>query len=164
MWFCIFVAHGSQTAKVLLRTHPYSSVPVRTSPFYTAHTLRSAPCALPASGLATAQRSGDGCYPPPARSALTASPRALEFAQGWSATQPCALEIQKAHGTHCTLCQSSDKSDKSDKSDILCPQYRHCTMCSASQWECALLFGESHAHGARGKPYFSPVTPFRPAC
>ena len=24
--------------------------------------------------------------------------------------------------------------------------------------------GESHAHGARGKPYFSPVTPFRPAC
>ena len=37
-------------------------------------------------------------------------------------------------------------------------------MCSASQWECALFFCESHAHGARGKPYFSPVTPFRPAC
>ena len=31
---------------------PYSSVPVRTSPFYTAHTLCIAPCALPASGNA----------------------------------------------------------------------------------------------------------------
>ena len=30
-------------------------------------------------------------------------------------------------------------------------------MHTASQWECALLLGESHAHGARGKPYFSPV-------
>ena len=29
---------------------PYSSVPVRTSPFYTAHTLCIAPCAPPASG------------------------------------------------------------------------------------------------------------------
>ena len=95
MCFCISAAHGSQRAKVLLRTHPYlsvhirtpppppcalrnahcqpplphshvflhirsawltesqsptpySSVPVRTSPFYTAHTLCSAPCAPPA--------------------------------------------------------------------------------------------------------------------
>ena len=44
------------------------------------------------------------------------------------------------------------------------PHPVHCAMRSASQWECALLFGESHAHGARGNPYFSPVTPFRPAC
>ena len=49
------------------------------------------------------------------------------------------------HGTLCTLCQSSDKSDLSD---ILCPQYRHCAMRSASRWECALFSGERHAHGA----------------
>ena len=45
-------------------------------------------------------------------------------------------------GTLCTMCRlpseasgegGSDKSDKSDKSDILCPQYRHCAMCFASQ-------------------------------
>ena len=53
-----------------------------------------------------------------------------------------------AHGTLCTLCQSSDLSDLSDLSDILCPQYRHCAMRSASRWECALFSGERHAHGA----------------
>ena len=48
---------------------------------------------------------------------------------------------------------------------FLCLHPVHRTKCSASQWECALLLGESHAHGARGKPYFSPrVPPFRPAC
>ena len=58
------------------------------------------------------------------------------------------FENSRAHGTLCTLCQSSDKSDKSDLSDILCPQYRHCAMRSASRWECALFSGERHAHGA----------------
>ena len=55
------------------------------------------------------------------------------------------FENSRAHGTLCTLCQSSDLSDLSD---ILCPQYRHCAMRSASRWECALFSGERHAHGA----------------
>ena len=58
------------------------------------------------------------------------------------------FENSRAHGTLCTLCQSSDLSDLSDLSDILCPQYRHCAMRSASRWECALFSGERHAHGA----------------
>ena len=58
------------------------------------------------------------------------------------------FENSRAHGTLCTKCQASDKSDLSDLSDILCPQYRHCTMRSASRWECALFSGERHAHGA----------------
>ena len=56
--------------------------------------------------------------------------------------------ISGAQGTHTALCQSSDKSDLSDLSDILCPQYRHCAMRSASRWECTLFSGERHAHGA----------------
>ena len=53
------------------------------------------------------------------------------------------FENSRAHGTLCTLCPSSDKSDKSDKSDILCPQYRHCAMRSASRQPpqpCAMEF------------------------
>ena len=82
-----------------------------------------------------------------------------------SAWQAMCFGNSGEHGTHCALCQSSDKSDKSDWSDILCPQYRHCTMRSASQKECALLFFERHAHGARGKTLlFPPCTPFSPVC
>ena len=38
-------------------------------------------------------------------------------------------------------------------------------MCPASQRECALLFFERHAHGARGETsLFPPCTPFSPVC
>ena len=48
---------------------------------------------------------------------------------------------------------------------ILRPQYRHCAMCDASQWECALFFCESHAHGARGETLlFPPCPPLSPVC
>ena len=38
-------------------------------------------------------------------------------------------------------------------------------MCFASRRECALLFGERYAHGARGETLlFPPCTPFSPVC
>ena len=59
----------------------------------------------------------------------------------------------------------SDLSDKSDKSDILCSQYRHCTMRFASQREYAMFFGGRTAHGARGETsLFPPCAPFSPVC
>ena len=77
------------------------------------------------------------------------SPVLFAFPCGTAHTQSCAFVFPAAQPTHSpvllfslrhspqrALCQSSDKSDKSDwsdKSDILCPQYRHCAKCSASQ-------------------------------
>ena len=46
-----------------------------------------------------------------------------------------------------------------------CPQYRLCGMCTASRRECAMFFGESTPHGARGETLlFPPCTPFSPVC
>ena len=46
-----------------------------------------------------------------------------------------------------------------------CPLYRHSSLCSASQREYAMFFGELTAHGARGETLlFPPCTPFSPVC
>ena len=79
----------------------------------------------------------------------------------------CAMcfEISGAHGSHCPLCPSPYLSVLFRTHPYRhCSQYRLCAMHTANRRECALFSGERTAHGARGKPYFSPVTPFRPAC
>ena len=91
-----------------------------------------------------------------------------DFYGQWAHGILCAMccGISGAHGSHCPLCLSPYLSVLFRTHPYRhCSQYRHCTKCSASQRECALFFGESHAHGARGETLlFPPCTPFSPGC
>ena len=68
----------------------------------------------------------------------------------------------KAHGTQAAI-DHLQYSRYSQYSWFLCSHTVPCTMCPASQRECAMFFRERTAHGARGETSLSPrVPPFRP--
>ena len=71
---------------------------------------------------------------------------------------PCALRN--------VLCQSSggSRARQGDSRQSPRPMFgRSGTFAAASRWECALLFFERYAHGARGETsLFPPCTPFSP--